>query len=67
MLRLRRLRLLAGLSQAALSRETGTIHPTTVSNIERGRENPTRRELEMFADALGYKGDPAELTEDVTE
>ena len=51
------------LTQAALARQTG-VHPLTVSQIESGRVRPSAGELERFAAALHFRGDPAYLAEE---
>ncbi len=63
---LERTRRLQRLSQAALSHETG-IHFTTISQIETGRTIPTAKELVRIAGALGYKGDPMDLAQEVPD
>jgi len=50
--RLRRQRLAAGLSQAALARAAG-VTSTTVCRLERGRHRPSMVTLEKLARALG--------------
>lgn len=65
MLRLELERRQARLTQAALGRET-KVHPSTVSQIESGRVRPSASELQRFAGALGFLGDPAHLAEEVS-
>lgn len=55
---MRRLRLLAGLSQEALAERAG-LHRTYVSSIERGERNITLENIFRLAEALG--ADPREL------
>jgi len=55
---MRRLRLLAGLSQEALADRAG-LHRTYVSSIERGERNITLENIFRLANALG--ADPREL------
>jgi transcriptional regulator with XRE-family HTH domain len=62
MLKLELLRRQAGLTQAALGRETG-VNQTTISQIERGRVNASDSELRRFADVLGFSEDPSLLAE----
>lgn len=50
--RLARLRRRAGMTQEALSRETG-ISQVSISAIERGRKEPCTSTLARFAHALG--------------
>ena len=64
MLRLEYERRQAGLTQAALGRETG-VNQVTISQIERGRVNPSDSELERFAGVLGFADDPRLLAEEV--
>jgi transcriptional regulator with XRE-family HTH domain len=66
MLRLKRERVLAELSQAALAREAG-INANTISGTENGHVRPYPRQLEAMADALGWEGSPAELLEEVED
>lgn len=50
-LHLRGLRLDASLSQEALAQRAG-VHPTYISQVERGRRNPTLTTLARLAAAL---------------
>lgn len=63
-MRLKRERVLADLSQAALAREAG-LHPNTVSGTELKRLRPYPRQLKAMADAIGWAGDPEDLLEEV--
>jgi transcriptional regulator with XRE-family HTH domain len=58
MFRVKFLRIHHKLSQYDLA-EVAHLRQTVVSSIERGRANPTDRELKLLADALGFAGDPA--------
>ncbi|MBZ9965004.1 helix-turn-helix domain-containing protein [Mesorhizobium sp. BR1-1-2] len=60
-LNLRRLRLAKGLSQEAFADDVG-IHRTYVSDLERGRRNPTITIVEKLAMFLAVK--PGELLDD---
>lgn len=64
MLRIEYERKRVGLSQAALGREAG-IHPTTISQIESGRINPSEKELERITDVLRFEGEGRLLTDEV--
>lgn len=64
MIRLEHERRRAGLSQAALGRETG-VNQTTISAIEHRRINPSDSELSRLADGLGFTDDPATLADEV--
>ncbi len=67
MLRIELERRCARLTQAVVGRECDPpINPVTISQIERGRVNPTPSELRRCADVLGYKGDPSELAAKVS-
>jgi transcriptional regulator with XRE-family HTH domain len=57
--RVRELRLEKGMTQEQLAEAAG-LHPTFISNVERGYRNSTLSTLVRLADALGEK--PAELT-----
>jgi len=66
MIRLEIERRRADLRQAALGRECRPpVNPATISAIEHGRINPSASELARLAEALGFDGDPATLTEEV--
>ncbi|TIP23201.1 MAG: helix-turn-helix transcriptional regulator [Mesorhizobium sp.] len=58
---LRRLRLAKGLSQEAFADDVG-IHRTYVSDLERGRRNPTITIVEKLATFLAVK--PGDLLDD---
>ena len=45
----------AGKSQESLAFDCG-LHPTYISQIERGKKSPTVRVLFLLAEALGVKG-----------
>lgn len=49
--RLKKLRTEAGLTQERLAHETG-LHPTYISNLERGRSAPTLYAIVRVADGL---------------
>lgn len=53
-----------GLSQAELARRIGA-NQSSVCRIEKGKEPPYPLRAKRIADALGWKGDPMELFEDV--
>lgn len=55
-----------GLSQAALARITGA-NPSSISRIESGKEPPYPLRARRIAAALGWKGDPMELFEEVKD
>lgn len=55
-----------GLSQAALARATGA-NPSSISRIEAGKEPPFPLRAQRIADALGWKGDPMALFEEVED
>lgn len=55
-----------GMSQAKLAR-VADVNQSCMSRIENGKEPPYPIRGKRIADALGWKGDPAELFEDVTE
>ena len=55
-----------GMSQAALARATGA-NPSSISRIEAGKEPPYPLRARRIADALGWKGDPMELFEEVED
>lgn len=57
-------RLLQGMKQMDLSRITG-MHPTSISAIENGHLRPYPGQVNKIAEALGWKGDPAALFEEV--
>ncbi len=57
-LNVRQLRKAKGLSQEAFAFES-EIHRTYVSDVERGRRNPSLTQIEKFARALGLS--PGEL------
>lgn len=50
---LREFRHRRGLTQAALADRVGGLSPTYISSLEHGRENPTIRQCERFAAAVG--------------
>ncbi|MEK7601641.1 MAG: helix-turn-helix transcriptional regulator [Patescibacteria group bacterium] len=54
--RVKEIRLKKGVSQGKLARALG-IHPTYVSQIERGIRNPTIKNIEKLARALGVSPD----------
>lgn len=55
-----------GISQAKLARLAG-VNQTSISRIERGKEPAYSKRGKRIADALGWEGDPAELSEEVTD
>lgn len=59
-------RLMRDMKQMELSRITG-MHPTSISAIENGRLRPYPGQVDKFVSALEWKGDPAELFEEVDE
>jgi transcriptional regulator with XRE-family HTH domain len=52
--RVRALRVEAGLSQEKLAEKAG-MHPTYLSDIERGQRNPTLEVISRLAKALGVR------------
>jgi transcriptional regulator with XRE-family HTH domain len=60
--RLRTIRLERGLTQEQLA-ERASVHPTFISNVERGYSAPTLVTLVRLARALGVK--PGDLTDDL--
>lgn len=62
MIRLKFERIQRGLSQAALERATG-VFQSVICQIEIGRRNPTRSEIERLSRALGM--DPARALDEV--
>lgn len=60
--RVREVRLERGLTQEQLA-ETADVHPTFVSNLERGYSAPTLHTLMAIANALGVR--PGELIDDL--
>lgn len=55
-----------GLSQAKLAR-LAEVNATSLSRIVRGVEPAFPKRGRRIADALGWKGDPAELFEEVAD
>lgn len=55
---LRKIRLQKGMSQGDIAKKLG-VHRSYISGIERGIRNPTVKNLERLADALGV--DPRNL------
>lgn len=55
-----------GMSQAALAR-AAEVNQSSMSRIENGLEPAYSHRGKRIADALGWKGDPAELFEEVPE
>ena len=55
-----------GMSQAKLAR-VADVNQSCMSRIENGKEPPYPVRGKRIADALGWKGDPAELFEEVHE
>lgn len=53
-----------GLSQAGLARLTGA-NPSSICRIESGKEPPYPLRAKRIADALGWRGDPMELFQEV--
>lgn len=53
-----------GLSMSALARKAG-MHPSSVSQIENGRLVAYPGQVAKLSKAVGWKGDPAELFEEV--
>lgn len=53
-----------GMSQAKLAR-VADVNQSCMSRIENGKEPPYPVRGKRIADALGWKGDPAELFEEV--
>lgn len=53
-----------GKTRADVARATG-MHPSTVGQIVAGRMKPYPGQAAKIADALGWKGDIAELFEEV--
>jgi len=53
-----------GISQAELARRVGCC-ASSLSRIEHGKEPAYRIRGQKIADALGWKGDPEELFEEV--
>lgn len=64
MLRLKYERERQGLSQNKLS-HMADVNATSLSRIERGLEPPYPNRGKRIADALGWKGDPSELFEEM--
>ncbi|WP_234237379.1 helix-turn-helix domain-containing protein [Ruegeria pomeroyi] len=50
--RLRDLRLRRGMTQTALAKSLGFAHPSSISNIEKGRRPVVEAELSRIAEAL---------------
>lgn len=55
-----------GMSQAKLAR-AADVNQSCMSRIENGKEPPYPMRGKRIADALGWKGDPAELFEEVAD
>lgn len=53
------------MSQAKLAR-VADVNQSCMSRIENGKEEAYPRRGKRIADALGWKGDPAELFEEVS-
>ncbi len=66
MKRITKLREERGLSRSRLSVLSG-VNATAIYEFERGSRKPYPKALRELADAIGYKGDPAELFEEVGE
>ena len=54
----------AGLSQSKLAR-LADVNQTSMSRVERGLEPAYPMRAQRIADALGWRGDPMELFEEV--
>ena len=55
-----------GMSQAKLA-QAADVNQSCMSRIENGKEPPYPMRGKRIADALGWKGDPAELFEEVAD
>lgn len=66
MLRIVQERKKQGISQSKLSR-MADVNSTSLSRIELGKEPAYPHRGKRIADALGWKGDPMELFEEVNE
>ncbi len=64
MMKLVEVRRKAGLSQSKLAR-LADVNQTSMSRIERGLEPAYPMRAQRIADALGWRGDPMELFEEV--
>lgn len=64
MLLVKQERIARGLSQAKLAR-LADINQASMCRIEHGKEPAYPNRSKRIADALGWKGDPAELFEEV--
>ena len=66
MIRLTEIRRDKGLNKTQLA-QLATVHPAQIGQIESGRMVPYPPTLKRIAKALGWKGDPEELLEEVAE
>ncbi len=66
MIRAKYIRIMQGKKQTELSRKTG-MHITTLSQIENGHLCPYPGQVKKLVKALGWKGDPTALFEEVNE
>ena len=64
MMKLVEVRRKAGLSQSKLAR-LADVNQTSMSRVERGLEPAYPMRAQRIADALGWRGDPMELFEEV--
>lgn len=66
MIRFKYERLIQGKKQTDVSRMTG-MHTTSISAIENGHLRPYPGQVDKLVKALGWKGDPADLFEEVPD
>ena len=66
MIRAKYVRIMSGLKQSEISRETG-MHVSSISQIENGHLRPYPGQVKSLVKALSWRGDPAELFEEVPE